>query len=169
MNYTVYCCTICFRLFRPINILHLLEWQSTSSYISTTTLKKQNKLDVASQPRGPLWTPVGCPGVCSQWPLVDLTTYQLWLLHTWSTSASSGNCTGHTASNRSHHFDYTPTKALNSAASENRQLYWHSIPYSPKTQPNRYHLSKCRCTTKYDDRTAKCVAYGPITCVCSVL
>lgn len=24
----------------------------------------------------------GCPDVCSQWPLVDLTTYRLWLLHT---------------------------------------------------------------------------------------
>ncbi len=71
----------------------------------------------------------GCLDVCSQWPLVDLTTYQLWLLHTWSTSASSGNCTGHTASNRSHHFYYTPTKALNSAASENRLsiLVQHTI------------------------------------------
>lgn len=93
--------------------LHLTEWQ-------------QHNTNFALHPST---ADPGCPEVCSQWPLVDLTTYQLWLLHTWSTSASSGNCTGHTASNRSHHFYYTPTKALNSAASENRQsiLVQHTI------------------------------------------
>lgn len=50
-----------------------------------------------------MWSP-HCLDVSSQWPFVDLTTYQLWLRHTWSTSASSGNCTGHTESNRSNCF-----------------------------------------------------------------
>lgn len=50
--------------------------------------------------------------VCSQWPFIDLTTYQLWLLHTWSTSASSGNCTGHTESNRSNYTYYKPWTVL---------------------------------------------------------
>lgn len=50
-----------------------------------------------------MWSP-HCLDVSSQWPSINLTTYQLWLPHTWSTSASSGNCTGHTESNRSNCF-----------------------------------------------------------------
>lgn len=82
--------------------VHLTDWQphNTNVVLHPSTV-------------GP-----GCLDICSHWPFDDLTTYQLWLLHTWSTSASSGNCTGHTASNRSNHFYYTPTEALNSAASK---------------------------------------------------